>query len=90
VIAWLTEHASDLEPTLSELSEHEIQALHPKHVVLSAEVMQVLRRHFALINTWTVNQPERVVELSKLGIDTIITDDPAGALRALGEPTTVV
>ena len=84
-IAWLTEHATDHEPTLSLLSEHAIRAIHPKHVLLSADVMQALRQRFALINTWTVNQPESVIRLANLGIDTIITDDPASALQALAD-----
>lgn len=85
VIAWLTEHGADHEPTLAELSEHAIRAIHPKHVVLTADVMRTLRQRFALINAWTVNQPQSVIRLASLGIDSIITDDPRAALRALAE-----
>lgn len=84
-IAWLTESASDLGQPEDELRMLQVRALHPKHVVLNADVMQALRQRFALINTWTVNQPERVVLLANLGVDTIITDNPVGAFGAFAE-----
>ena len=36
-----------------------------------------------LVNVWTVNEPDRARDLSRLGVDGIITDDVPGTLRVL-------
>jgi len=35
------------------------------------------------VNTWTVNDPEKAVELYKLGVDAIITDVPDVIIEAV-------
>ena len=59
-------------------------ALHPgvRHV----EQVLVERCHSAglAVNTWTCNDPERIVELDALGVDGVCTDVPDVALAALG------
>jgi len=83
VIAWLTETTLDLNPELLALPGRGVVAIHPKHTLLDRPALDVLRQHFSLVNTWTVNDPKRVAELAGLGVDTIITDDPRAALAAL-------
>ncbi|HEU5076964.1 MAG TPA: glycerophosphodiester phosphodiesterase family protein [Polyangiaceae bacterium] len=82
VVAWLTDHPADLAAA-EALGERGILAMHPKHTLLNLASFAALRQRFDLINTWTVNDPVRVAELARLGVDCVITDDPAGALRAL-------
>jgi glycerophosphoryl diester phosphodiesterase len=36
------------------------------------------------VNTWTCNDPVRLVELAELGVDGVCTDVPDVALTALG------
>jgi glycerophosphoryl diester phosphodiesterase len=36
------------------------------------------------VNTWTVNDPARAVELQELGVDVVMTDTPDVMLKALG------
>lgn len=85
VVAWLTEDSLDLTAMNPALEQGGIVAIHPKHSLLNEATLGALRQRFALVNTWTVNDTERVTELGQLGVDTIITDDPAGALGALAE-----
>ncbi len=60
------------------------QALHPH--VSSVSRQQVARAHrvHRRVHVWTVNDPEEVIRLTDWGVDGIITDDPAAALKALG------
>jgi glycerophosphoryl diester phosphodiesterase len=36
------------------------------------------------VNTWTVDEPERISYLCALGVDGVVTNVPDVALRALG------
>jgi glycerophosphoryl diester phosphodiesterase len=60
------------------------RAVHPEHVLCTSESVARWKRGGALVNTWTVNDEARAVELAELGIDALITDDPGRILRALG------
>jgi glycerophosphoryl diester phosphodiesterase len=59
------------------------QGVHPEHVLLTARRLARLRRAVGLVNTWTVNDAAEARRLAALGVDAIITDDPAGILGAL-------
>lgn len=83
VIAWLTESALELTPEVAALPDRGVIAIHPKHTLLGHTALAALRQRFALVNTWTVNDPKRVAELAELGVDSIITDDPKATLAAL-------
>lgn len=45
--------------------------------LLTERVMQTIRPRFPLINTWTVNSREEARRVADLGVDAIISDDPA-------------
>jgi glycerophosphoryl diester phosphodiesterase len=66
-------------PEVMEALDHE--AKHPYHDMLTPEYVSSL--HGYRINTWTVNEPERVKALIELGIDAIITDKPDMAVEVL-------
>lgn len=50
------------------------QYLHPYHELLNADYIATLPN--VPLNTWTVNEPERMAELLDLGVRGIITDKP--------------
>jgi len=83
LIAWLTETTLAFTPEVLALPDRGVVAIHPKHTLLDRPALGALRQRFALVNTWTVNDPARVAELAELGVDTIISDDPRAALAAL-------
>lgn len=59
------------------------EAYHPYHELVTAEMVEACRQRGARINVWTVNDPAHAVELCKLGVQGIITDNPDTVLAAL-------
>lgn len=51
-------------------------ALHPNHTLVDVSVMRQARQQRKKVAVWTVNDPQRKHELTQLGVDVIITDDP--------------
>ena len=60
-----------------------VDALHPEHPNVTAEVVGRWHRRGALVSTWTVNHPDDVARVRSAGVDGIIGDDPRTLLRAL-------
>jgi len=58
-------------------------AVHPRFNLISERRMRAWRRHSALVNTWTVNDPGRALTLDRWGIDTLISDVPGTIIQAL-------
>lgn len=58
-------------------------ALHPQASLVDRARMREWRRRGFAINVWTVNDPAEVTRLADLGVDGIITDDPASARAVL-------
>lgn len=52
------------------------EAKHPQDDLIDAAYMEWAKLNNFRVNTWTVNDPKRAVELYKLGVDAIITDVP--------------
>jgi glycerophosphoryl diester phosphodiesterase len=73
---------------LETARRHGHRALHPDAWSLAdgaaAELVRAARDTGIAINTWTVNEPDYVVELAAAGVDGIVTDVPDVALKALG------
>jgi glycerophosphoryl diester phosphodiesterase len=62
-------------------------AIHPDGPTLRRIAVEVVERArgFAIdVNTWTVNEPEMMLEFDAAGIAALITDEPEVALRTLG------
>jgi glycerophosphoryl diester phosphodiesterase len=59
------------------------RAVHPEHVLITAQRMRAWRSRQALVGTWTVNEAERARELAALGVDYIVSDRPGAILAAL-------
>ncbi|MCL4252776.1 MAG: glycerophosphodiester phosphodiesterase [Anaerolineae bacterium] len=60
------------------------EACHPYHAVLNEISLPKYHAIAPIINTWTVNDADRAIELAKMGINGIITDNPREILQALG------
>ncbi len=59
------------------------EAKHPHYELIDAAYMEWAKAGNFRVNTWTVNDPEKAVELYKLGVDAIITDAPDVIIEAV-------
>jgi glycerophosphoryl diester phosphodiesterase len=59
-------------------------AIHLERTLTRPELVRALRARGLVLNVWTVNDPGEARDLAALGVDGIITDDPAGIRAALG------
>ncbi len=62
---------------------YEVQAIHPHDLLVDASFVKRAKDAGLEINVWTVDDPTRIVELTKLGVDGIITNRPGFALETL-------
>ncbi len=60
-----------------------VQALHPSQKLVTGHTMQKWSQAGYQVNTWTVDNPATIRHLARLGVNTIITNDPKQALQAL-------
>ena len=66
------------------LNTLEFEAVHPHHTLIDTVYSTWAKDSGYRINTWTVNDPARALELHVLGVDAIISDNPDVILKALG------
>jgi glycerophosphoryl diester phosphodiesterase len=69
--------------TVAWIAERGHAAWHPHHATVDAAAVDAARAAGLVVNVWTVDAPERIVELAALGVDGIVTNDVAGAIAAL-------
>lgn len=55
----------------------------PHHSLLTRPLVEQAHKAGLKVSTWTVNEPERMIELRDMGIDSLITDYPSRALEVL-------
>jgi glycerophosphoryl diester phosphodiesterase len=72
------------EATLERLAAAGHRALHPAQWQVDEALVTACHRSGLALNTWTCNDPARLVELAELGVDGVCTDVPDVALSALG------
>ncbi len=65
------------------IAEFTYDAIHPQFAMIDEHHIRQAREANYYINTWTVNNPEKAVELLNLGVDLFISDKPDVILRAL-------
>ena len=70
--------------TIERLAAAGHSALHPWEPQVDEELVSRCHRSGLAVNTWTCNDPVRLVELAGLGVDGVCTDVPDVALSALG------
>jgi glycerophosphoryl diester phosphodiesterase len=80
---WLTLPSYDQLRALDTAIEHGHNALNPFHSAVTPELVEAAHAAGLAINTWTVDEPDDIRRLADFGVDVIITNDVAGARRAL-------
>lgn len=68
-------------PLLLRSARADVLALH--HTLVSAAAVRRAHAHGAPVLAWTVNDPGAVARLAGLGVDGIVSDDPAMTLATL-------
>lgn len=76
-------YAPDYQPFAEVMAELPHEARHPHHSMIDAPYMAWAKAHQYRVNTWTVNEVNRAIELRDLGVDTIITDHPDKMIEAV-------
>ena len=81
--AWLTEGVrdEDCERVARDLAGAGHTALHPYTKYLNQNCITVFHRHGLQVNSWTIDDPDRMAEVISWGIDGICTNVPDVALR---------
>jgi glycerophosphoryl diester phosphodiesterase len=59
--------------------------LHPEHTLCTAALVKNWHTAGMPVNTWTVDDPLELKRLAGMGVDGVITNDPARALAALAD-----
>jgi glycerophosphoryl diester phosphodiesterase len=81
--AWLVVGIDD--DTLGVLLDHGHRVLHPWHGSVTVAVLADAHRRGIAVNVWTCDDPARIAELARWGIDGVCTNVPDVALRVRGE-----
>jgi glycerophosphoryl diester phosphodiesterase len=84
--AWLVSRVSG--ERIADIAAAGHAAVHPWEPNVTAEFVEQCHRAGLAVNTWTCNDPQRLVELSAMGVDGVCTDVPDVALASLGRPAT--
>lgn len=59
------------------------EAFNPHFSLVNQEMVDACRQRNVRINVWTLNEPQRAVELARMGVQGIITDNPDVILKSL-------
>lgn len=57
-------------------SEHGVECVHPRNITVTEETAKEIKAQGIEINTWTVNDPDDVRRLYKLGVNAVIGNYP--------------
>lgn len=66
------------------IAERGHSAWHPHHATLDAEAVALAHEAGLAVNTWTVDDPERIAALAAWGVDAVVSNDVPSALRTVG------
>jgi len=69
--------------TIDRVRRHGHDAIHPHHLGVTQRLVDLARAAGLDVHTWTVNDPDRMVELASFGVASIMTDVPDVAVAAL-------
>ena len=72
--AWLTPSGFHQGLALDVVVARGHAALHPHHTSVTPDLVDAAHRAGIVINTWTVDEPDRMQELATAGVDGIITN----------------
>ncbi|HEX2851454.1 MAG TPA: glycerophosphodiester phosphodiesterase [Acidimicrobiales bacterium] len=84
---WLVWSGADQRKAVDLAAEHGHHAVHPYHEVVDDALVDAAHAAGLAVNTWTVDDPDRIRWLVGLGVDAVITNVPDVAIAALRAPT---
>jgi glycerophosphoryl diester phosphodiesterase len=82
--AWLLGLVEDPAELIGTAAERGHVAVHPHHVFVNESFVTQAHAAGLKVNSWTCDEPDRIVWLADLGVDAVITNVPDVALAALG------
>lgn len=83
---WLTSRGFDQERAAADAAARGHAALNAPEAQITPALVEAVHGLGLRLVAWTVNDGARMVELAGLGVDVLVTDDPAAARAALGQP----
>jgi glycerophosphoryl diester phosphodiesterase len=81
---FLVINADEPEALVARVADAGHRALHPHHLFVTEDLVELAHAAGLALNTWTVDDPDRIRWLRDIGVDAVIVNDPLAALRALG------
>jgi glycerophosphoryl diester phosphodiesterase len=81
--AWLLSVVADPAAAVADAVAAGCAALHPHETAVDARLVALAHDAGLAVNTWTVDDPVRLLELAELGVDAVVCDDPEAALAVL-------
>lgn len=83
-LALLVWGQADPASLVGRAEAHGFEAIHPHDLLVDRNFVERTKTAGLQVNVWTVDDPDRIVELAEMGVDGIITNNPAAAGAALG------
>jgi glycerophosphoryl diester phosphodiesterase len=83
-LALLVWGQADPASLVGRAEAHGFEAIHPHDLLVDRNFVERSKAAGLQVNVWTVDDPARIVELADMGVDGIITNNPAAACAALG------
>lgn len=80
-IGWLCYGSSSPVSLIHRAAGHQMNAINPHDALVDAAFVKRAHDVNLEVNVWTVDDPERMLELRDLGVDSIITNDPQLAVE---------
>lgn len=80
---WLTPGGFDQLAAVETAAARGHTALHPHHSAVTPELVDAAHAAGLQLNTWTVDDPDRMRQLAAMGVDCIITNVPRLAVETL-------
>jgi glycerophosphoryl diester phosphodiesterase len=80
---WLTLNLADAPAMLDALAERGHRAVHPHVAFVDGDLVRLTHDRALELNVWTVDDPDRIVALARMGVDAAITNVPDVARAAL-------
>ncbi len=83
-LALLVWGQADPASLVARAEAHGFEAIHPHDLLVDRSFVERAHRAGLQVNVWTVDDIDRIRELADLGVDGVITNDPAAAITGLG------
>ena len=81
-VGWLLEWSVELSGAMDRAKDLGFTGIHPYFQRVDEGAIERARHLDLEVNVWTVNAPEDIESMHALGVNAIITDDPATALES--------